>query len=103
MCCYTPPSYFITRVRAKHDAFRACYNAALQRRPDLRGRIAARFVLEEDGTVTRACDAGSDLDDPEMLACVLRVFTTLTFDPYVIGDPCPAVTVNYPLAFSPEP
>lgn len=101
LCCYTPPSYFMTRVREKNDALRACYDAALQRHPDARGRVVTKFIIEEDGSVDRACDAGSTVGDPEMVACVLRVFTTLAFDAYTAGNPCPPPTIVYPLQFKP--
>jgi hypothetical protein len=102
MCCYIPPAYFQKRIREKNDAFRACYNDALKRRPDLHGRIVTKFNIEEDGSVAGVCDAGSTVGDPPMVACVLRAFTTVTFEAYSVGDPCPAVTVNYPLQFSPD-
>ena len=99
VCCYTPPAVFQRRVMLQREAFRACYDDGLRRRPGLRGRVAARFTIEEDGTVARACDAGSSLPDPETVRCVLRAFTAVTFEAYIVDDPCPPVTLVYPIAF----
>lgn len=99
VCCYTPPAVFQRRVMLQREAFRACYDEGLRRRPGLRGRVAARFTIEEDGTVARACDAGSNLQDADTVRCVLRAFTTVTFEGYTVDDPCPPITLTYPLAF----
>lgn len=101
-CCYIPPSYFIKRIQTKNEAFRACYTEALKRRPDTRGRVTSKFTIEEDGSVSGACDAGSTVADPAMVECVLRVFTTVAFESYTLGGPCPAPTLMYPMRFSPE-
>lgn len=100
-CCYIQPSYVMTRVREKRDALRTCYDASLRRHPDARGLVLTRFIIEEDGSVDRACDAGSRVGDPELVACVLRVFTTLSFDAYTAGEPCPPPTIVYPLQLKP--
>lgn len=102
LCCYTPPSYYQQRVRLKWPEFKACYQAALERNPKTQGRVVAKFTIEEDGSVRRACDNGSTVGDSKLVECVLNVMTTVSFDSYTIGDPCPAVTLMYPLQFSPE-
>jgi hypothetical protein len=102
VCCYTPPSVFIKAVRSKWDAMKACYSDALTRNPRTQGRVVSKFTIEEDGKVIGACDAGSDVGDPKLVECVLRTMTTVTFDSYPVGDPCPAVTIMYPIQFKPK-
>lgn len=103
MCCYTPPSYFKKHIDTKRADFRACYTEALKRDPSTRGRVTTKFTIEEDGSVAGVCDSGSNVVDPKLVECVLKVFTTVTFDAYSVGDPCPAVTIMYPLRFAPDP
>lgn len=103
ICCYTPPSYFQQRIRKKWSDIKACYSAALARDAKTQGRIVSKFTIEEDGSVKQACDNGSTVGDPVLVECVLKVMTTVEFDAYSIGDPCPAVTLMYPIQFSPEP
>lgn len=102
MCCYTPPSYFQKHVRMKWPELKACYEKALERNSKTRGRVTSKFTIEQDGTVTQACDSGSTVGDPKLVECVLNVMTTVTFEAYSIGNPCPAVTLMYPIQFSPE-
>lgn len=100
MCCYTSPSVFISRIQTKRDDFAACYRDALLRDPKTQGRVVSKFVIEEDGSVMSACDAGSTVGDPELVECILRTMTTVTFEAYTVGDPCPPFTLVYPLQFS---
>jgi hypothetical protein len=102
VCCYTPPGVFVKAVRSKWDAMKACYSDALARNPKTQGRVVSKFTIEEDGKVIGACDAGSDVADPKLVECVLRTMTTVTFEPYTIGDPCPAMTIMYPIQFKPD-
>lgn len=84
-------------VRQRFGSFRACYEAALRRRPTLAGRAVTRFVIARDGSVTSASDGGSDLDDPAMLACVRAAFLGMSFPAPEHG----VITVVYPLVFVP--
>ncbi len=84
-------------VTAHYGGFRVCYEAGLRRRPRLAGRVAVKFVIDGTGTVTRASDAGSDLGDADVVACVVRGFMNLSFS--ASGDKM--VWVVYPLVFSP--
>jgi hypothetical protein len=92
-----PPEVIQRVVRQNHGRFRACYADGLNRDPTLEGRVSVRFVIGQDGTVSNAANSGSDLPDPKVVACVVRVFEMTTF-------PAPEggiVTVSYPLMFSP--
>lgn len=101
-CCYTNPSVFVEPIRKKLPAAKTCYEEALKRDPSTQGRVVSKFVIEFDGSVTGACDAGSTVGDPELVECVLRVMTTVTFMATPDDDPCGPVTINYPIQFSPK-
>ena len=93
-----PPEAIRRIVQQNMGRFRFCYEGGLERRPDLAGRVVTKFLVGRDGAVVLAVDAGSDLPDPAVVACVVRAFQTLSF-------PAPAgglVTVEYPLAMTPE-
>jgi hypothetical protein len=83
-------------VRMSMGRFRACYERGLERNPRLAGRVATRFVIDRTGRVSVTADAGSDLPDAEIVACVNRGFRFLDF-PQPEGG---IVTVIYPIVFS---
>lgn len=109
-------------VRNDRKAMRRCYEAGLGRDPNLQGKLAVRFVIALDGTVSSAVDihdapptsearpgavaandVPSDRDhraeprfpDAEVTWCVLARFKSLKF-PHPEGGP---VTVVYPFIF----
>jgi hypothetical protein len=57
-----------------------------------------RFVIQMDGSVSDSRDGGSDLPDPETVACVVRAFRDLSF-PSPDGG---TITVVYPIVFAPD-
>lgn len=92
-----PPEVIQREVRKNFGRFRACYEEGLQRDPKLTGKIAVRFQIGRDGSVTSVRNGGSDMPDIEVLACVAKGFQGLKF-------PAPEggiVTVVYPIMFSP--
>ena len=93
-----PPEVIQRIVRANFGRFRGCYERGLDRSPSLRGRVEARFLIGRDGNVAVASSGASDLPDEQVVSCVVRAFTTLSFPEPTGGT----VTVVYPLAFSPE-
>jgi hypothetical protein len=93
-----PPESIQRIVRQNFGRFRLCYERGLARNPALTGRVATRFRIDREGKVAEAADQGSDLPDPDVVACVTRAFTTLAF-------PKPedaTVTVVYPIQFIPD-
>jgi hypothetical protein len=83
-------------VRAKRPAMQKCYEAGLAHDPKLQGRVVVKFIVEKDGTVSSADDAGSDLPDKGTIACVAGVFRTMVFP-----APWDRMTISYPLMFAP--
>ena len=92
------PAEVIQRiVRQNFGRFRLCYEAGLRGNPSLTGRISTKFVIGRDGSVMQSSDAGSDLPDQNVVACVVRSFNSLSF-PAPEGG---VATVTYPLTLSP--
>jgi hypothetical protein len=91
------PELIQSAVRKSYGGLRKCYEAGLARNSSLAGRVAVRFVIELDGTVTNVSNGGSELADPEVVQCVIAHFYTLKFPPPEGG----IVTVVYPIMLSP--
>lgn len=91
-----PPEVLQRVVRQSFGRFRACYETGLRANPSLRGRVAVAFVVGRDGSVGSAQNAGSDLPDPNVIACVVRGFASLSFPAPEDG----IVKVTYPIVFS---
>jgi hypothetical protein len=91
-----PPETIQRIVRQSFGRFRGCYDTALRTNPGLQGRVAVKFVIDRSGQVAAASDAGSDLADASVVACVVRGFQDLSF-PQPEGG---IVTVVYPLVLT---
>jgi hypothetical protein len=92
-----PPEVIQVIVRRQYAAMRQCYENGLLRDPKLEGRVATRFVIDLDGTVSYVSKASSTLPDPKVVQCVMDVFHELCFpnpDGGIVG-------VVYPIMFSP--
>jgi hypothetical protein len=86
-------------VRQSFGRFRLCYENGLRNNPTLSGRVVARFVIDQQGSVSTVADGGSDLPDQATIACVLRPFHGIVFPQPGSG----VVVVTYPLSFAPAP
>ena len=92
------PAEVIQRiVRQNFGRFRLCYEGGLRGNPSLTGRVSTKFIIDRNGGVSVAQDAGSDLPDQQVVSCVVRSFGNLTF-PQPEGG---VATVTYPIVFSP--
>ena len=85
-------------VRVNVGRIRQCYEHALQKAPNLTGRVSIRFVIGPTGKVVQASDSGSTLGDPGVIACVLAAVRRISFPSPTGGGP---VVVTYPFVFSP--
>lgn len=85
-------------VRVNVGRIRQCYEHALQKAPNLAGRVSIRFVIGPTGKVVQASDSGSTLGDPGVIACVLAAVRRISFPSPTGGGP---VVVTYPFVFSP--
>ncbi len=84
-------------VRDNLGRFRGCYMNGLAHDPKLAGRVSTKFVIARDGSVSAVADAGSDLADANVAACIQRAFSSLEFP----ESPGGVVTVVYPLDLQP--
>lgn len=82
------------------NEIRFCYEQKLRSRPDLAGRVAVRFIISPDGTVSSAIPEGSqtNLGDPEVEGCVARAVSRIVFPSPEGGG---VVIVTYPFVFQP--
>ncbi len=94
-----PPEVIQRIVRQHYKAFRFCYEKALAKNPDAKGRVVVRFEIGPDGRVSSATDDGSQFPDPDVLPCILAGYRKLVFPKPDGGK----VTVIYPIEFSPSP
>ena len=75
-----------------------CYEQGLSRNAALAGRVAIRFVIGRDGSVSNVSLGDSTLTDAAVTSCALGAFYGLAFPKPESG----IVTVVYPLIFSLE-
>jgi hypothetical protein len=92
------PAEIIQRiVRMNFGRFRLCYENGARGNPSLQGRVTVKFLIDRTGAVSMAADGGSDLPDQNVVQCVVRSFSNLSFPQPDNG----VVTVVYPILFSP--
>jgi hypothetical protein len=85
-------------IRAHVACFKRCYELGLAKDPALRGRVAVKLVIgASSGAVRTTEDAGSELPDKEVVACVVAEFMAVRFAAPERGD----ITVTYPIMFEP--
>jgi hypothetical protein len=89
---------------ALHDTFSkaeakliACYLPGKKRDPKLRGKVVVKLTINGDGSAHQVANENSTLQDPDVIACVIRTVRTLRFTKPVEGS----VTVIYPFIFRP--
>jgi hypothetical protein len=82
-------------VNARGAELRQCYLLGTFRNSQLTGTVNVLFTIDTAGKVSRAADAGSDIEDPEVVTCVLGVFGNLQFARGGSSD----TEVEYPVVF----
>jgi Ca-activated chloride channel homolog len=89
----------IARVIRKNLArVRYCYEKNLAKNPNLAGRISIRFVIGDDGAVTKAEVSSTSMNDKEVETCLESILKSLKFPKPSGGG---TVIVTYPFNFSP--
>ncbi|MFO0590106.1 MAG: AgmX/PglI C-terminal domain-containing protein [Polyangiaceae bacterium] len=92
-----PPQAIQSTIQAHNGAFRACYDAGLERDSLLTGTVWVKLVIARDGSLeSTTIEPKTDLPDPEAVSCVLNEMKALTFPAPETGK----VTVNYPISFA---
>lgn len=101
---YEPPpdtlaGYVRAQVRAHRPELRRCYERALAESPGLRGRLAIRFTIQPDGSLTDVEVRDDELGSDALAECVVAVVRAWTMPPELSS--VRRATVTYPLVFQP--
>lgn len=83
-------------VKRHHNKIVFCYEQGLPKRPELSGKIAVKWVIAGDGTVSMAETSESSLGSPDVEACVLSRVRRWRFPPHEAGE----VVIRFPWVFS---
>ncbi len=84
-------------IRRHLNAIRYCYQRELQKDASLAGRLAVKFVIAADGTVSTASAQASSLNNATVEQCVAGRFQRMQFPRSPGGG---IVVVTYPIVFS---
>jgi outer membrane biosynthesis protein TonB len=84
-------------VREHRREIRACYEAELQRNPELAGRISVEWVISPDGAVAAAQIENSTMNNAEVEGCLTRRIRSWRFPEPRGGG---TVRVTYPFEFT---
>jgi hypothetical protein len=95
-----PPEVVQRIVRQNYGRFRLCYENGLRSNPTLGGSVKTSFTIKSDGSVADAKDAGGDLADKAVHACIVRGFGNLTFPE---PEPKKSIKVTYEVNLTPPP
>jgi TonB family protein len=76
---------------------KACYENALKRNPNLKGRVVIRFTILETGSVADVSASQSTLGAPEVATCIMNTMRSWRTQ----FKPSGPVTVEYPFLFTP--
>ena len=66
-------------LREHQPAIRACWDKAVRVDPNQGGSVELRFVVGVDGRVNDAAIRASELDNPQLEACITRAFENMRF------------------------
>lgn len=89
------PDEIVAAVQAEDTAIRQCYLLGSFKNAQLAGTVKVAFTIQTNGKVGEVEDAGSNVDDQEVVDCVLQVFAKLEFRPGGVS----ATSVTYPVNF----
>jgi hypothetical protein len=84
-------------LKRRTSALLRCYHKGLKRKPNLRGRMAVKFIISSTELVQHASVAASTLGDKRIERCVLRTIEKTRFPSCGGGG---IVIVIVPIAFT---
>ncbi len=76
---------------------KACYENALKRNPNLKGKLTIRFTILETGGLADIVTAMNSIGSSEVATCIIGTMRTWRTQ----FRPSGPVTVEYPFVFSP--
>jgi hypothetical protein len=74
-----PPEVVQRIVRQNFGRFRLCHDNALAKTPNLAGNVVTKFTVQPNGDVGKVSTASATISDKEMVACVEKAFSNLSF------------------------
>ena len=86
-------------VKNHTAAIRYCYQRELQRSPGLGGKVAVKFTIARDGSVSAASVKSSTMGAPAVESCIVARFLRMQFPQPKGGG---IVVVSYPFLFAPN-
>lgn len=92
------PKLIVKTIKARMAGFKACYENALKRSPNLQGKVAITFTIDEEGRVTEASVESDTLGDPDVGRCITGIFKRLRFPKPEEGS----VQASFPFVFVPS-
>lgn len=91
----------IRKVIHEHrEQIRACYETAITRREDLKGKVSVKFTISAEGPVSAAEIVADTPGDQPLAECVVNAVKTWTFPKPKGGG---IVMVTYPFIFASKP
>jgi hypothetical protein len=84
-------------VRAKLPQVRACFDAGLERAPEIGGRVLLRFTIGPDGRAASVSVDEDELGDVVVTDCLRAELSSWQFPRPRAGVP---ITITYPFVFS---
>lgn len=90
------PQRLAAFIKARMSAIKGCYENALKRNPNLRGKITVRFTILETGGLADLEAAVNSMNSAEVAACIMGTMRSWR-TPFKPSGP---VTVEYPFVFS---
>ena len=81
-------------IRRNLSGIKWCYQDALQRNPNLRGKVTLSFVILHNGHVQNPTASNPSVNDPQLLQCITRKMSRWRFPSPKDGG---IVKVTYPL------
>lgn len=92
------PKLITKTIRARMAGFKACYENALKRSPNLQGKVVITFTIGDDGRVSEAGVEQDNLGDPDVGRCIVNIFRRLRFPKPDEGS----VQASFPFVFVPS-
>lgn len=94
-----PAAVITSVIQANTSRFRVCHGAGLPQSATISGQVLVAFVIEPDGHVSGARDAGGTFPDGAVRRCVVRAVGQLSFPKPPLGV---AQDVTVPIALPVE-
>jgi|GEM_PF-5415537 len=85
-------------IRSWYPEIKGCYERAFRDNQSLRGKVVARFMINEDGSVSSVDMSDSTMKKRDVVDCVGKLFGLMQFPKPENG----MVLITYPLEFDAE-